>query len=70
MTVCAKCMTRFKMDAKVYHPHQNISIDERMVAKARTGLKRYQKDIPTKLEYKLFVLAESLNAFTWDFFHL
>ncbi|XP_055885721.1 piggyBac transposable element-derived protein 4-like [Biomphalaria glabrata] len=56
-----KCM-------KLYQPSQNISIDERMVRnKGRYAFRQYIRDKPTKWGMKLWVLADSLSGYTYDF---
>ncbi|XP_042340545.1 piggyBac transposable element-derived protein 4-like [Plectropomus leopardus] len=52
-----------------YHPAQEITINERMVAsKAHSQLKQHMKNKPTRWGHKLFVLADSTSGYTWDFF--
>ncbi|XP_051559283.1 piggyBac transposable element-derived protein 4-like isoform X1 [Myxocyprinus asiaticus] len=55
---------------KIYfHPFQNITIDERVVAaQARTRLKQCMKNQSTDRGYKLFVLADCSSGYIWDFF--
>ena len=51
-----------------YQPDRNVSIDERMVkSKARSGIRQYIKDKPTKWGFKLWVLADSQSGYTVDF---
>jgi hypothetical protein len=56
-----KCM-------KLYQPGPNISIDERMVRnKGRYSFRQYIRDKPTKWGMKLWVLADSISGYTYDF---
>ena len=56
-----KCM-------KLFQPDQNICIDERMVKnKGRYGFRQYIRDKPTKWGMKLWVLADSVTGYTYDF---
>ncbi|XP_039521764.1 piggyBac transposable element-derived protein 4-like [Pimephales promelas] len=53
----------------IYHPKRNLTVDERMVAcKAHTGMTQHMKAKPNRWGLKLFVLADSSNGYTVDFF--
>lgn len=59
-SLCAACKA-------VYHPQQQLSVDERMVAnKARIALKQYIKNKPTKCGIKHAVLSDN-TGYTVDF---
>ena len=56
-----KCMTLFQ-------PSEYVSIDERMVkSKGRSGMRQYIKDEPVKWGFKLWVLADALLGYTYNF---
>ena len=56
-----KCM-------KLYQPHEQVSIDERMVRnKGRYAFRQYIKDKPTKWGMKIWVIADAITGYTYDF---
>ena len=59
----------FKTRCQILHqPRQHVAIDERMVtSRHRSGIRQYIKDKPTKWGIKLWVLADSSNAYVQDF---
>ena len=68
------CKVRFLLDyiklkcAELYQPGIRICIDERMVkSKGRFSMRQYARDKPVKFGFKLWVLADSLNGYTYDF---
>ena len=53
---------------KHFQPDEHISIDERMVQnKWIYGLRQYMKDKPTKWGMKLWVVADAVTGYTYDF---
>uniref|UniRef100_A0A3Q3KD52 PiggyBac transposable element-derived protein domain-containing protein n=1 Tax=Monopterus albus TaxID=43700 RepID=A0A3Q3KD52_MONAL len=53
---------------RLYHPHQKLSIDERIVAtNARLGFKQYLPLKSIKWGLKLFVIAD-MHGYTWNYF--
>lgn len=70
LTICAKCMTRFVMDAKVFTTHIRTLQLMKEWWYQRQGLvwNNSRKTNQQSWSISFFVLAESLNAYTWDFF--
>ena len=53
---------------ELYQPGLRICVDERMVrCKSRFIMCQFCKDKPVKFGFKLWVLADSLNGYTYDF---
>ncbi|XP_030640078.1 piggyBac transposable element-derived protein 4-like [Chanos chanos] len=51
-----------------YHPRRSLAVGERMVpCKGYADMTEHTTDKPTKLGFKLFVLADSSNGYTVDF---
>ena len=51
-----------------YQPHQQVSIDERMVkSKARFGFKQYIKNKPVRFGVKIFALCDSKTSYCYRF---
>lgn len=56
------------LSAKMFQPHRDLSVDERMVkSKGRSGIRQYMKDKVTKWGYKLWVLADPGTGYTVQF---
>lgn len=52
-----------------YHPGQEISIKERVAASnSRGSVKQFVKNKSVRPGFRLFVLVDSSNGYTWDFF--
>lgn len=52
-----------------YHPRQKIAVDERLIkSRTRISSKQNMMSKAVKCGYKLYVVADSSNGYTWDFF--
>lgn len=59
------CRNTFQSE---YVPHKQVSIDEAMIpVKGRLGLKQYMKDKPVKFGIKVWVLADAITAYCYNF---
>ncbi|XP_065844140.1 piggyBac transposable element-derived protein 4-like [Oscarella lobularis] len=60
------CLEKFKSSFKLA---KNITVDEAMIPyKGRWSIKQYMKDKPTKWGIKVYVLADALTGYIWNFF--
>ncbi|VDI39942.1 Hypothetical predicted protein [Mytilus galloprovincialis] len=61
-----------EISQRLYFPHKDISVDERMVASKHkySGIRQFIKDKPIRFGIKLWVLACSVTGYTctWNFF--
>ena len=56
---------RFK---SVYYPHCDVSVDEAMILlKGRSSMKQYLPLKPVKRGFKLWVMADAMNGYTYEF---
>ena len=62
-------LTKLKQNClNQYNPHRQVSIDEAMVGfKGRSSLKQYMPMKPTKREYKIWCLCDSINGYLSNF---
>ena len=59
--LCQRCK-------ELYQSSGNVAIDEQMVkSKHRSGMQQYIPLKPVKFRLKLWVIADSLNGYTYDF---
>ena len=53
----------------LYQPYQHVAVDERLVkSKHRSGIRQYIANKPAKFGLKLWVIADSKNGYTYDFY--
>ncbi len=51
-----------------YIPHKEVSVDEAMIPfKGRLGIKQYMKDKPVKFGIKMWVAADAISAYCYNF---
>ena len=62
-------MSKLKSNCQqYYHPYKHVAVDERMVkSKGRFTCKQYVRMKPVKWGFKLWVLSDSYNGYTWNF---